>query len=148
MIIDFNYDRLDKQIVLNYDIMSKDIDSTESIKTPEKLIVGDGNGNGFIFIKHIDRSVTFEYHPMDPIRSSTGTYSGGQPLFKNLPSSEWTKLMNVFQTGKIQANQNEERRKGVLQLTYESDNLSDSFIVGYPSELNKQLTDFFHEYRN
>jgi predicted transcriptional regulator of viral defense system len=50
----------------------------------EKLTMLDVCTNELIFIKKADNSITFEYKPMDPIRSCSGSYSGGTPVFKNL----------------------------------------------------------------
>jgi hypothetical protein len=37
------------------------------------------------------------------ILDSSGTYSGGIPVFKKIAADEWAKLINVFQNAKTNA---------------------------------------------
>ncbi len=46
--------------------------------TPWSVSFSDGSGNGFVFRGTPD-ATTFNYLPVDPARSSSGTYSGGSP---------------------------------------------------------------------
>jgi hypothetical protein len=113
----------------------------------ETLTVLDGSNNEFIFIKKSDGSITFEYKPMQPLDSSSGSYSGGTPVFKNLEPGEWAKLMSMFQSGKTNAKPNAGRSMGSLSLQYQSGTTSDSFIISMSSTINQQLSTFFHAYR-
>ncbi|CAF4241525.1 unnamed protein product [Rotaria sordida] len=82
----------------------------------EKLTIFDECNNELIFIKKADNSVTFEYKPMDPLHSCSGEYSGGTPVFKNLESSEWIKLITAYQRAKTEGKLSQERFKGTLLL--------------------------------
>lgn len=44
---------------------------------------------------------TFEYKPITPMQSSSGTYSGGSPVFKTIPQSQWNEYVTLFSQGKL-----------------------------------------------
>jgi hypothetical protein len=113
----------------------------------EMLNVRDGCANRLIFIKKVDGSVIFEYKPVKPLYSCSGVYDGGEPVLKNLESSEWTKLLNSYQNAKIKGEVGEHGPKGTLVLKYESGTIYDSCTVNRYAEFNQELTTFFHEYR-
>jgi hypothetical protein len=112
----------------------------------EQLTVLDGSNNEFIFIKKSDHTIIFEYKPIQPLLSSSGTYSGGTPVLKNLEADEWIKLINVFQKAKTHAKPNESRQMGSIYLRYQSGIIIDSFIIAFSSKINQELRTFFHEF--
>ncbi|CAF4006636.1 unnamed protein product [Rotaria sp. Silwood2] len=118
--------------------------STKSSDTniSEKLTILDGCNNELVFIKKADNSITFEYKPMDPLHSCSGEYSGGTPVFKNLESSEWIKLINVYQRAKVEGKLCQERFKGTLFLEYQSETISDILIIAF-NKFSEELSNFF-----
>jgi hypothetical protein len=87
--------------------------SNSSLNTggSENLIVIDTCSNKLVFTKNDDDSVTFEYKPTEPSNSCSGTYSGGTPVFKNLESGKWTKLLTAFDSAKIKGKHRKGRYK-------------------------------------
>jgi len=84
---------------------------------------------------------------MQPYFSSSETYSGGTPVFKNLAADEWAKLINVFQNDKANATFGRDRQMGSLVLEYQSGTTSDSFMIDMSSKINEELITFFHSYK-
>jgi hypothetical protein len=127
----------------------------ESVKSPkslptdisEQLTVFDRCNNEFIFIKKTNNTITFEYKPMQPYFSSSGTYSGGTLVFKKFATDEWAKLINVFQNAKANATSSRGRQMGSLVLEYQSGTTSDFFMIDMSSKINEELTTFFHSYK-
>ena len=113
----------------------------------EYLIASDGSDNKFIFIRKLDGSITFEYKPVQHLYSSSGFYSAGTAVLKNLEPGEWTKLMSVYQYAKANAQSSVGRLMGSFFLQYESGTISDSFNTGMSATLNEQLTTIFQAYR-
>jgi hypothetical protein len=51
----------------------------DPLQQPWQLDVIDGSGNAYACRRDDAGAMTFEYRPMTPERSSSGTYSGGDP---------------------------------------------------------------------
>jgi hypothetical protein len=127
--------------------ISKRSTHSSNTDTREKLSFLDLCNNEFIFINENDNFVSFEYKPVDPIRSCSGSYSGGTPVFKKLHLNEWLKLMTINQNSKTQGRISTERYKGTLVLTYQSETMTDTLILA-SNEYGVELQKFFHSYRS
>ncbi|UJR16728.1 hypothetical protein I4U23_003628 [Adineta vaga] len=113
----------------------------------EKLTVWDGSRNGYIFTKQLDNTITFEYEPMTPMRSCSGMYSGGEPVFKQLKSNEWAKISTKLQEAKQHGKANKYGAKGDLVVQFQSDKLDESFIIAYHAEFHDELMNFVRPYK-
>ncbi len=63
-------------------------DSIVAIDEPIKIVYNDGNANTYVIT-----SKNFTYKPVKPMKSSSGTYSGGEPKYFEIDNS---KFNNIF----------------------------------------------------
>ncbi len=67
--------------------------------TPWSVSYADGSGNGFRFWQDTaDGAARFEYSPVTPALSSSGTYSGGDPQTGDLDAAQALELWQRFET--------------------------------------------------
>ena len=113
----------------------------------EKLTVGDGSANQFLFVRRANGALAFEYDPVQPRDSCTSTYSGGTPVFKHLDAGEWTKVMTIYEEAKDRGKPGEYRKKGGLIFSYQSGDVEESIIIEPHTKFNKKSMDFLSTYR-
>lgn len=90
---------------------------------PWTLAYADGSGNGYLF-EADDAGVHFTYDPVTPERSSTGTYSGGDPIDVQLTAEDprfETLWEHATKLEADKARHAQERNKGDGALTVTSD---------------------------
>lgn len=59
---------------------------------PWSIHYSDGSGNGLSFVAAAESPARFEFDPVQPQFSSSGTYSGGTPGSGELPPEDATRL--------------------------------------------------------
>jgi hypothetical protein len=111
----------------------------EKLKTPWSLSYGDGSANQYRFGQDLKESQTyFEYFPVRPENSSTGTYSGGEPRQGDLSAkqtAELKKWLNKLESDK--SLHTESRDKGTGAFTVRSGDETRSFIIQMGPELRE-----------
>ncbi|MBC7863470.1 MAG: hypothetical protein IAF38_10875 [Bacteroidia bacterium] len=87
----------------------------KTVATGEKLSYADGSGNVYVIKKE-----SIEYIPVKKENSSSGEYSGGEPLSKSITEEAWTKTKkefdSLFKNKKIQI-KNRMMGTGLLSIT-------------------------------
>ena len=117
------YAKENKLVDVNYD---------ETAKNQADYIFFDGSRNKYVITEN-----SLEYIPIKPEESSSGTYSGGEYVKKNLTEDEYKsidKLLNKAIMDK--ENQTDEMAKGNPIIKFEDK----SYILKMNSELAKQVS--------
>lgn len=103
----------------------------EKLQAPWSLSYSDGSANHYRFGQDNPKSQThFEYLPVRPEESSTGTYSGGEPRQGDLSAKqtdELQKWLNKLESDK--SLHTESRDKGTGAFTIKSGDQTRSFII-------------------
>lgn len=101
------------------------------LKVPWSLGYSDGSANGYHFGQDSKGGpVTYEYLPVRPENSSTGTYSGGEPRQGRLDAKQAAELQKWL--GKLESDKSlhqESRDKGTGSFTLKSGDDTRRFIV-------------------
>ena len=106
-------------------------------KPPWTLAFHDGAANGYRFSHPKDGAATFAYDPVTPERSSTGTYSGGEPASGDLSDGDaselWSRVAGLEAATSLHG---ENRNKGTGAFRIESAAGTRSFIIERSPELD------------
>ncbi|HKY63539.1 MAG TPA: hypothetical protein VJR29_08980 [bacterium] len=109
----------------------------ESLKPPWSLAYSDGSANRYRFGQDTKGGETqFEYLPIRPEESSTGTYSGGEARQGRLDAKQTAQLQQWL--GKLEKNKalhTADRAKGTGAFTLNSGDETRSFIIQDSPEL-------------
>jgi hypothetical protein len=85
---------------------------------PWSVDVADGSGNVFHCEHAVDGAPRYEYRPVTPAQSSTGTYSGGDPRSGRLDAEEVDALWRLVEAAAAAtAGHTAARAKGTVALT-------------------------------
>lgn len=110
--------------------------------TPWTLTYADGAANQYRFARASDAAaVSFEYDPVTPEESSTGSYSGGEPVDRKLPAADprlaelWRRVQALAADPGVQQ---PDRNKGTGAFHWKNASGERDFIV----EQGSALTDF------
>ncbi|CAF3341978.1 unnamed protein product [Rotaria socialis] len=118
--------------------------SSGEVRTSEKLTVSNGCST-LVFTKKADNSVILEYVPINHLTSNSGMGGDGVPIFKNLQSSEWIKIMAAYEKAKSRGRPGHIGPKGTTVFQYQSETISDGFIFDLHVS-NTDLIRFFYSY--
>jgi hypothetical protein len=103
--------------------------STVSITPPWSITYHDGSGNGYRLWQN-DAVAHFEYTPVTPAMSSSGTYSGGAPARGDLTAAQvrelWTSIDALARETSLHANA---RAKGTGAFTTTTPTASNTFLI-------------------
>jgi len=83
-----------------------------------------GCGNGYTIAER-----SFKYDPVTPERSSTGTYSGGVPIDREITDDEFVALSVLFDKAVAAKDQHQEEREKMTGLVFVTHNGSDTARV-------------------
>ncbi len=113
--------------------------SSEIPDGPWRVSYADGNGNGFEFEQtSTDASTRFSYSPITPERSSSGTYSGGEPAAGTLDLEQTTQLWQHLLRLEADASlRSESRDKGTGAFVLVTPSGERAFIVVRGEQLAK-----------
>lgn len=107
----------------------------------------DGSGNGFFFAREGEGPATFSYDPVDPLRSSSGTYSGGSPRKGELSADAEKALWKLLdRCAGATAEHAPTRSKGTGAFDLESSAGKQSFLLARGDCL-RDVEAFMAEYR-
>lgn len=104
----------------------------------------DGSGNQYIIT--CSEKTTLEYMPVDPKNSSSGDYSGGTPVKKDLTKKQYETIAALI--GKARKNKNihiKNRTKGSGAIVIKQDASKTEFIIKYKSEEQLQLEKYLQK---
>lgn len=122
-------------------LLSIEAKATEALKVPWSLAYSDGSANSYRFGQDgKDAAVTFEYLPVRPENSSTGTYSGGEPKQGSLDSKQSGELRQwvaKFESDKSLRQESRDKGSGAFVIKSGGDD-SRSFII----RMSPTLKDF------
>src|SRR5688572_19356768 len=95
----------------------------------------DGNAN-----KYVISSTSFEYIPVTPAESSSGTYSGGSPV-KNKPKTDlFQKAADMIQAAQMAtADHADQRQKGTGQVEIRDGDKTSTFYLKMGSSSQQQI---------
>ena len=109
----------------------------KSVK-PWNVTYADGSGNSFRFQRKSSGLATFEYSPVTPRESSSGTYSGGPPqqgqLDEKLADELWRWVLRLEAETSLHASS---RRKGTGAFDLKTTDGQRSFLFEDCPELAK-----------
>jgi hypothetical protein len=115
--------------------------------TPWTVSYSDGSGNGFVF-RGAAAGATFDYLPVDPARSSSGTYSGGAPRSGDIEPDGVEGLWSLVEKcGAASAEHTPDRSKGTGAFDIETSTGTRTFILTLGSPCRKEFEAFAKAYR-
>ncbi len=122
----------------------KNNSSADNSSASKSYSYSDGNGNSYSISKN-----SFEYIPVKPEESSTGTYSGGAPV-KNTPSSvNFQKLASLIQSAsEAKSEHTEQRGKGTARIETRDGTATTSFVLQMGSTWIQQIEAVLTEMKN
>lgn len=111
--------------------------STVSIPPPWSITYHDGSGNGYRLWQD-DAVAHFEYTPVTPAMSSSGTYSGGAPARGDLTAAQvrelWTTIDALARETALHASV---RAKGTGTFTATTSTASSTFLIRSSDQLRE-----------
>jgi len=82
--------------------------NSKNAEVPWKVEYHDGSGNGYRFWRDSsEANAHFQYEPVQPKESSSGSYSGGEARFGSLDTKQaeelWQRIRNLHANASLQA---------------------------------------------
>jgi hypothetical protein len=97
----------------------------------------DGNANRYVFSKN-----GFEYFPVSPAESSSGSYDGGRYIKKLPDLNQFYELVDIIKASfeaTVDHNQNREKGTGLIEVRGVDNNLVNTWILKYNAPSQEKL---------